>query len=416
MKIGYIASHLYRFTFEINEVAELLARRPETRVYSFHRPAGLAIQSERLRDLKADIISWSPTAVVSGFITLLASHPWRLFRAGAELGIRSLPNPVYWFKNVATFLIAMPILADAHRHSVTHLHADFGSSPATVAWLGKRILGCGMSVTFHSFDIYLRRIAWRDPLKRRKLRDADLVVAVHRRGLERLMSLVPDVPGEKFHVIRISVAFEPATGDESPLIAAPNRPEPARPLLVAAGNLIRPKGFDVLVRAAGILARDGVDVRVRILGEGPARRSLEALIAAEGVADRVEMPGFYQHAELARHLAEASALVMPSKVVDGQRDGMPTVVVEAWLAGVPVVASLVGGMPEVIADGESGVVFEAGNAHALARRVEDLLESTELRDAVVAGGLRVAKDEFSPQNNAGELLERIESIGSVFRA
>lgn len=72
MKIGYIASHLYRHTFEINEVAELLGRRPRTRVYSFYRRGGSEVQSERLRELPVEIVSWSPGPVARGLVTLVA--------------------------------------------------------------------------------------------------------------------------------------------------------------------------------------------------------------------------------------------------------------------------------------------------------------------------------------------------------
>jgi colanic acid/amylovoran biosynthesis glycosyltransferase len=413
MKIGYIASHLFRHTFEINEVTELVAQRPQTRVYSFYRPTGEAIQSRRLRDIPAEIVCWSPATVVKGLFALAIRHPLRLTRAAVELGFRSLPNPVYWFKNAAVFLIAMPVLEDARRHGITHLHANFGSSPATVAWLGKRILGTGMSVTFHAFDIYLTRRSHRDPLRRRKLRDADLVVAVHRDGLDRLMGLVPDVPREKFHVIRISVVLRAPNGERPPGADASVSTARRTPLFVAAGNLIPKKGFDVLLRAAGILAREGADFRVRILGEGPERRNLEAISEAEGIEDRVELPGFYHHAEFAGHLEEALALVMPSRITaGGQRDGIPTVVVEAWLARTPVVASTVGGMSEVVIDGKTAVVFEPGDASALADGMRAVLQSHELRRAVVAGGLETAVAEFSPRKNVGELLERIESIGA----
>jgi len=402
MKLGYIASNIYRHTFEINEAAELVRQRPETRVYSFYRPQKGSIQSERLVEIDSPVVTWTPAAIVRGLVSLAVRRPFHLLAAAVDLGIRSLPNPVYWVKNAATFLAAMPILDDARRHGLTHLHANFGSSPATVAWLGRRILGTGMSMTFHAFDIYYGARSHRDPLKRRKLRDADLVVAVHRHGLDYLRALVPGEPANKFCVIRISVSFEPLPT---------RREEPgAPPLLVAAGNLIDKKGFDILVEAVGILARDGFGVRARILGEGPEREWLEKLTVAEGVGDRIDMPGYYQHAQLAVHLAGASALVMPSRVsAGGQRDGIPTVVVEAWLSRTPVIASLVGGMPEVIVDGDTGLVFPPEDAAALAECVRRLLESDGLATTLAARGTVMAETEFSPERNVGKLLEKIES-------
>ncbi len=407
MKIGYIASSIYRHTFEINEVEELLRQRPESRIYSFYRSSGKEIQTQRVEEIPVKIISWSLTAILSGFFYLLARRPARLFLGAVRLAGSSLPNPVYWFKNLITFFIAVPILSDAHRHGVTHLHANFGSSPATIAWLGKIVLQTTMSVAFHAFDIYVNQFAVRDPLKKQKIRDADLVTAVHRHGLEQLRALVPEANRDKFKMIRICVVFE--TGQKPAPI-----PEP--PLCIAAGNLVPMKGFDVLIRAAGILNRGGKHLRLRILGEGPERKRLESLVLSEGIDDRTEFLGYYQHAELAAHLAEAAALVVPSKVAGGgHRDGIPTVIIEAWLARTPVIASLVGGMGEVLFDGRSGLEFPPNDPVALAGCISRLLASEPLRSKLVEEGYRMAKAEFSSERNVGKLLEEIHKVSMISR-
>lgn len=400
MRIGYIASHIYRLTFEINEVVELLRQRPETRVYSFYRRPQTQVQSERLSEVDAEIGSWTARSIAAGFFHLLSRRPLGLAKGALVLTVYSLRNPVYWVKNFAAFFIAMPILADALRHGVDHLHANFGSSPATIAWLGKQILGVEMSVTFHSFEIFMRSFRTRDPLKRRKLLDADLVVTVHRAGAEELKKVVPPEHEGKFSVIRICVAFDP-----------PEKPErPAQPpLLLAAGNLIPVKGFDVLIRAVALLKQQGVGVRARILGEGPARAELESLVREKGLRDRVELPGYFQHASLSSHLAEAAIFVMPSIITpEGRRDGMPTVVVEAWLARTPVVASVVGGMAEVIIDESTGLVYPPGDERALASRITRLLEDEALRKKLVEQGHKLATESFSPERNVSRLLELIE--------
>ncbi|MEJ2722887.1 MAG: hypothetical protein P8181_17380, partial [bacterium] len=216
-RIGYIASHIYRLTFEINEVVELLRQHPDTRVYSFYRQRGAeGIQRERIKEIGADIVAPTIGTVFRAFFGFLVGAPVALARGAALLMWNSKSNPVYWFKNLAVFFAALPMLGDARRHRVTHLHADFGSSPATIAWLGKKMLGTTMSIRYHSFDIHLNTIGWKDPLRRRKLRDADLVVAVHYDGLKYLRGWAPDVEGEKFTVIRVSVVFEPEPRRESP--------------------------------------------------------------------------------------------------------------------------------------------------------------------------------------------------------
>ncbi|MCZ6765712.1 MAG: glycosyltransferase family 4 protein, partial [bacterium] len=396
MKIAYIASHIYRHTFEINEVAELLQQRPDTRVYSFYRGGGENIQRERIKDVPGDIISWSYKGMFSGAAYLIARYPGGFLRAAFLLTARSLRNPVYWAKNFAAFWMGLPILADASRHSVRHFHANFGSSPATIAWVGKKMMGVGMSVTYHAFDIYSGPMTVRDPLKKTKLRDADLVVAVHEDGQTHLRELVPDVSPEKFRVIRISVEFEPKKK---------SHPLPTPPLVVAAGNLMPKKGFGALIKAVGLLKRKSFPVRLRVLGEGPERLRLESMVREEGIRDRTEIPGYFQHRELAAHLADASVFVAPSRVtVQGLRDGIPTVVIEAWLSGTPVVASLVGGMGEVIVHGETALVFRQGDYEGLADCLEELLTSDELCQRIVENGRRLAQKDFSAQKNVCRLI------------
>lgn len=400
MKIAYVASHIYRHTFEINEVAELLRQRPDARVYSFYRGGGENIQRERIKDVSSEIISWSFSGMFSGAAYLIARYPGGFLRAAFFLAVGSLRNPVYWAKNFAAFWMGLPILADASRHSVRHIHANFGSSPATIAWVGKKMMGVGMSVTYHAFDIYSGPITFRDPLKKTKLRDADLVVAVHEDGRTYLRELVPDVSPEKFRVIRISVEFEPGKKSD---------PLPAPPLIVAAGNLIPKKGFGALIKAVGLLKRRSFPVRLRILGEGPERPRLETMVREEGIRDRTEIPGYFQHPELAAHLADASVFVAPSRITpQGLRDGIPTVAVEAWLSGTPVVASLVGGMGEVIVHGETALVFRQGDYEGLADCLEELLTSDELRRRIVENGRRVAQEDFLAKKNVRRLIEAIE--------
>ena len=312
----------------------------------------------------------------------------------------SRSNPVYWVKNLAVFFRALPILADARQHGVTHLHANFGSSPATIAWLGKEMLGVGMSITFHAFDIYSNALSYRDPLKQLKLRDANLVVAVHEDGRRVLRGLVPGADASKFEVIRICVAFEPK--DKPDVL-----PEP--PLIVAAGNFVPKKGFDVLIRAVGSLRKRGINVRLRILGDGGERAALESLVRRESLDDRVELPGYFQHEELSGHLAEAAMFAVPSVVTsEGQRDGIPTVVVEAWLSETPVVASLVGGMGEVIIDGKTGLVFDPGHVEQLADCIARLTVDGELSRALAVAGRDAAREWFSPDKNARSLLRHIQ--------
>ncbi|UCG51234.1 MAG: glycosyltransferase family 4 protein, partial [Candidatus Latescibacterota bacterium] len=403
LKIGYIASHLYRHTFEINEVAELLRQRPGTRIYSFYRPGrSRKIQLGRVNEITGEIVTWSYGSILRSFVELCLNSPIKMANGAAQLAWRSKSNPVYWIKNLIVFFVALPLLADARRHGLTHLHANFGSSPATIAWLGRKMLGTGMSIRYHSFDIHLNTIGWRDPLRYLKLRDADLVLAVHYDGIGHLKQKVPDVADDKFGVIRVGVAFDPE----------PKREESSEPpLVLAAGNLVPAKGFDILVRAVGILKKRGMDVRLRILGEGPERTHLASMIRENDIGDRTEMPGYYQHEEFAHHLAEAVMLVVPATITGtGVREGLPTVLVEAWLASTPVIAAPIGGIPEVVENEKTGLVFSPGDAQALADCIDQLVHSPELREKLARNGRGHARELFSLEENVRKLVEEIEPV------
>jgi glycosyltransferase involved in cell wall biosynthesis len=401
LKIGYVAFHVYRLTFEINEIIEILRQHPDARIYSFYRPKGSEVQRERLREIPVEIVTWSFGGMLRALAYFCLRIPLRLVRAMLALAWASKSNPVYWVKNTVVFAVALPILADARRHGVTHLHADFGSSPATIAWLGTRLLGTGFSIRYHSFDIHLNTLRWKDPLRRRKLRDADLVVAVHHDGIRHLRKKAPDVAEDKFKMIRINVVFHPLPKSE---------PLPEPPLILAAGNLVPAKGFDVLVRAVGVLKQQNVPVRLRILGEGPERGRLTELVRDNGIVEWVEMPGYFQHAELARHLADAIVLVCPARVTPaGVREGLPTVIAEAWLSRTPVIAAPIGGIPEVVEDGKTGLLFPVANATALAECIVRLIASSDLRSVLAENGHRRAHEAFSPEKNVRELLGEIEA-------
>ena len=400
MKLGYVASHIFRHTFEINEAAELVRQRPDTTVYSFHRPGHGEYQVERVQEMPTGVVTWSWSGVARGLLNVLARHPVALPKSAFLLACYSFRNPIYWFKNVVVFLASLPILADIERRGINHLHASFGSSPATIAWLAKQIIGTSYSITFHSFDVYSTQPQYRDPLRVRKIRGASLVVAVHEAARQILSRLEPDGDRAKFQMIRIAVTFEPLERVD---------PAPEPPLLLAVGNLVEEKGFDILVQAVAILKQHDLPVRVDILGDGPEMEKLKRLVREKGLRDRIELRGFFAHGELARQLAGAAALVAPCRIAShGLRDGIPAVIVEAWRARTPLVASLVGGMGEVIVDGETGVVFPSEEPQALADAIEKVLSLQDLRARIVDAGYERANALFSAEKNVARLIELIE--------
>ncbi len=158
-------------------------------------------------------------------------------------------------------------------------------------------------------------------------------------------------------------------------------------LLIGVGRLVPIKGFDVLVRALPAIVKEAPAARLCLVGDGPDRPPLEAEARALGVADRVMLAG--AHGQVAPFLAAADLLVAPSR-----NEGLGKSLVEAMALGLPVVATRVGGIPAVVADGETGSLVPPDDPPALARAVGALLKDPELRRRAGEAGRRRA-EQFS---------------------
>ena len=253
-------------------------------------------------------------------------------------------------------------LADASRRlGVVHLHAFYANKPLELARAAAAFTGASYSFAAHAKDLYTtpeRRL-------RRGLARARFAVTCHEDGARRLRELAGARAGR--------VMFQRHGTD-----LARFRPRPAVQrddrLLLAVGRLTPKKGFHDLVAACAQLRAAGRDFRCVIAGDGRLRDDLEGLIAEHGLAGQVSILGFQTQDQLAEWYARASVLVMPSRVLDdGNRDGIPNVVVEAMCSGTPVIATTAGSIPEVIEDGVTGRLVAPGDPAALAAAIEAAL-------------------------------------------
>jgi len=174
-------------------------------------------------------------------------------------------------------------------------------------------------------------------------------------------------------------------------------------VVLGAGRFSPEKGFGVLVEAAATICRDNPTAGVVIFGEGPLRGELEQRIAQLNLRGRVVLPGF--HTDLDSLLGGADIVVLPSYT-----EGLPNIALEASAAGVPVVATAVGGTPEVIADGVSGFLVPSGQPVAIATRVNELLLAPALRTRLGAAGRQRMRELFTFEAQAAAYLRLIHTL------
>ena len=248
-----------------------------------------------------------------------------------------------------------------------------------------------------------------EALDRLHLRFMDRVVCVSEGQAAKVRRT--GVPPERVAVIRNAARLQafrspdPAYRERLRALTGGGESPPAR-VVCAAGRLSPEKGFHVLVDAAGVVADADPAARFVLFGEGAQRPLLERRIAGLGLQQRFVLAGF--RPDLDRFLPWADVMVLPSFT-----EGLPNVALEASAAAVPVVATAVGGNPEVVRDGETGHLVPPGDPHALAGRILDLLrdEPRRRRMGAAARALMEAEFTFAAQARAyrrlfGEVLAR----------
>ena len=334
---------------------------------------------------------------------MLMRSPVRVARAATLAAVQAVrarrglrPRKVY----AKEFLQAVA-LADRVRDAgdVTHLHAHFCHGATTVAWLASVMSGVPFSFTAHAKDLYCESL---NPagLLRRKLAAAAFVVTCTEANRQYLQRLANGTPVHRvYHGLNAELArLLPPNAD-----ARDGSHTAVRVLSV--GRLVRKKGFDVLVEALALLAAHDVRWSARIAGEdGEAGHDLRRRIAARAIGDRVRLLGPLSQRALYDEYRAADVLCLPCRVDrDGDRDGIPNVLIEAMACGVPTIATPVSGIPEVIEDGVTGLLVPVDDPPATADAIDRLRRDPALARRIATNAAALVRERFDGDRLAADL-------------
>lgn len=312
---------------------------------------------------------------------------------------QALRAPVHYVPSLSADVPEAPAIARLlAKLGVGHIHAHFATSAATAASLASEIAGIPYSFTAHARDIYHESVN-RAALAT-KIEKARFVITVsdsNKRHLDALLA----AEGRSGRVIRLynGVDLEelaPFDGDREP------------GLVVGVGRLVEKKGFRYLVEACRILRDRGRRFRCAIIGEGDERGDLEQRVARYALDGDVSLPGARSHAEVIRTIKQAEAFVLPCVVgEDGDRDGLPTVLLEAMAVGVPVISTPVAGIPEIIGHERTGLLVEEKDPESLADAIDTLLGSRTLREMLRASAIAKIRAHFDLARNVKTLKKHL---------
>ena len=342
--------------------------------------------------------------VVAEHVGVLLASPWRYLSTvafvlrGRQLaaGYSTTTRANCFHK--AVHLAALVRAERRQGRPFERIHAHFAHDPALVGLLAHRLTGIAFSLTAHARDLYGIPPA----ALAARARAASAVVTCCAANAEYLRSTVD---GARLHLVHHGVdveRFHP-------------RPRPVGsnvPLVLSVGRLVEKKGFFDLLEACARLAAEGHEFRGAIYGDGPLLHALRARCAQLGLADTVTLAGARSHHELVPVFQRADVFALtPFITGDGDRDGVPNVLVEAMACGVPVVSTAVGGIPDLVRHGENGLLAAPHDVPAIARHLGDLLTDADRRRALGAAA-RVTVEEGFDARVAARRLAALFGAGS----
>jgi len=384
-------------TFIVNEIQELEKQGMRVTILA-QKDAGEPLVHEAVRNLKVPIYYLPPSSALPR----------------KNLSLRFLPT----FTDPPVFIEPDGLLGEGSHEDhlamiqagimapflqqlgITHLHAHFATWATSFAFNLSTITGIPYSFTAHAKDIYHESVDTKVLAK--KIAHAQFVITVsdfNKRYLEHVVA--------KHHqtgrIIRLYNGinldrFVPYSGEKEPH------------LILGIGRLVQKKGFDDLLMACKLLKERKCNFHCMIVGEGEERQALEKRIAEFSLEKDIALLGAKPQEEVIGLLQHATLFALPCKIGDdGNRDGLPTVLIEAMALGTPVISTNIVGIPEMIGHNESGLLVNEKDPKGLAEAMDALLGSEGLRKRLSQAGVLKVKRDFHLTKNVRRLKEHFLS-------
>jgi glycosyltransferase involved in cell wall biosynthesis len=397
-KIAFIFSQFpcYDETFILREMNELKSSGLEFEIYSLKTPKDKIVHDEA-KELaqKTSYLPFVSLRLQALDLFFLFHHPGRYFCAFFGTLLRLLKSPEFFFKTGCLWHKAVGFAWLAREQGITHVHGQWATYPATVAYIISKLNNIPFSFTGHAHDIYLDTTLLAFKIKRAKFivtctednkryllniaKSENIIVNHHGVDLERFRNEIigRNVEGRKFRILSV-------------------------------GSLLECKGFEYLIEACGMLKEKGIDFECAIAGGGRLEQSLKSRVTSSNLEDCVKFTGYIKQEELIPLYKQADVLVLA--MVPDKHWGIPNVLIEAMAASVPVVCTMLPSIPELIEDGKTGFIIPAKDPAAIAVIVEKLCLDEALRKRMGETGRKVVEEKFDVVKNSEKLKQLMRTM------
>lgn len=393
-KLAYLTGEYPRAsdTFIQREVAALrqLGHQVETcsiRTTGPEHLVGKEQREEHARTFKVLDAAKNPLRLINTQLRWMRS-PRRYFAALA-LAWRTAPKGIRGrLYNLFYFLEAGVLAAHLQDNHITHLHNHIAKASCTVAMLSEALSGIPYSFTIHGPDIFFEPHHWRIDEKAARAR---FVACISEFCRSQLMCFAGQTHWDRLHIVHCGI--EPERYGKT---------WHSGQRLLFVGRLAAVKGVPILFQAMANLKQDMPDLSLTLIGDGPERAFLEDMASTLGLSDRVKFLGYKSQSEVAAALLDTDMFVLPSFA-----EGVPVVLMEAMASGVPVVATQIAGISELVSHGEAGWLIPPGNVEALSQAIERGFLDPPERQAMGEEGREIVEKHFNTGKEAAWLSELI---------
>ena len=398
MKIAYLAPEIPALsaTFVYNEILQLGDLNTEVVPFSVHKPFSEAL-NPALDVMKKDVIhiyEYSKSVVLFAHLLLLLQHPLR-YLATLKLVVADMFKLGLCSRNAMglafRYFYAGKVARDLMRNQCQHVHAHFAHVPTDITMYAASFSGISFSVTAHANDLFER--GW---LLKEKVQRSAFFATISEFNQRFLAEIGVDT--EKVRIIRCGVdaeQFSQRQGFVSNLTLK----------VGVVGRLVEKKGIDTLIKALSLLIKQGQKIELSIAGAGPLTDELASLVQQTGLTPtEVKFLGAIPHTQVADFIESLDVFILPCKQDgNGDMDGIPVVLMEAMLSGVPVISTEISGIPELVINKETGLLVQPGNEHVLAEAMSSIINDASLKEVMIKQAVTKVSNEFSLKGNTEKL-------------
>ena len=396
MKIAYFTNTYPRATdtFIRLEVLGLRKRGLDVSTYSVRKSGDDHNVDDEVISEKANtsfILPFNVFELLLALLKALLFSPVRFLEALKITVKTSRPGIKGHFLQWAYFLEAVVLSNRLTKDKVEHLHNHLGDNSGTVTLLAAKLINIPYSISIHGPHIFFDGPNW---ALNEKTKHAKFISCIGHFCTSQMMLYSESDYWDKFHIIRCGVDLEKY--QYKGVTKQPRK-------LLFVGRLSNEKGLNVLLDSLAALSSETHDIKLTVLGDGPSRKDLEKQAQDLNLNDVVIFKGFVDQPTIRNHLNDSDIFILPSFA-----EGIPVSLMEAMAIGVPVITTYVGGISELVVDGETGLLCYASDSDGLANAIKTYLSDQELLQQIVTKARHHVETEF-------DVDQQIDKLAALFR-